>query len=111
MRYVWLILSKHVIDFAVQKFSNVDFLKPLIRAMITKDPSNRPDAEQAQELWRHIRGAVWVFQRGARLRKRGDPRDEAIVFDVVGFLKLGVLLSRRYLMWTAHWLSLLQSYL
>jgi hypothetical protein len=77
--------------------------------MTSHDPNSRPDIEQALARWRHIRGGIWIFQRGCRLRRRGNPSDETLIFDVIGFLKLGILLSRRYLIWTARWLSLFQT--
>jgi hypothetical protein len=102
----FVLYNKRTCYVPVQKYSNVNFLRPLIFSMINYDPNNRPDAEQALERWRHIRGAIWILQRGCRLRRRSNPKDESVVFDILAFLKLCVMISRRYLIWTARWLSL-----
>lgn len=91
-----------------QKFTNVEFLHPLVQIMCQRKPEERPDAEVALRRWRRIRGSVGLLQRGGRLRGLGESRADAIVFDVIGFLKLGILLSRRFLVWTVRWLAAFQ---
>lgn len=72
--------------------------------MTARDPTQRPDADDALKHWRKIRGGVCFVRRGALLNPVGE---QPVVFDVTAFLKLGILLSRRILMWTARWLALL----
>lgn len=89
----------------VQKFSNVNFMRPLIKAMKRKNPDSRADAMMALEQWRKIRGRVFFLHRGARLHSRGEGMLETVVFDVVAFLRLGMVLSRRFIIWTARLLA------
>lgn len=78
--------------------------------MTAHDPEQRPDADDALKSWRKVRGGVCFVRRGFRLRQRDTEESFPIVFDVTAFLKLGVLLSRRILMWTARWLALLNCF-
>ena len=76
--------------------------------MTQADPKARPDIDRALERWRRIRGRIGLAYRGCRLRPVGMTPADAIIFDAIGFLKLGILLSRRILVWTARWLAVLQ---
>lgn len=74
--------------------------------MTARNPEKRPDAELALRQWRQIRGGICFIHRGRLLRRADDDDSEPIVFDVIAFLKLGMLLSRRFLIWTARWLAM-----
>ena len=92
----------------MQKFSNVNFMKPLIASMTQRDPADRPTAEEAFAHWRKLRKGICFIRRGALLRPIDTASEKAIVFDVVAFLKVAVLLSRRLLMWTSRWVKILE---
>ena len=74
--------------------------------MTRQKPGDRPDAVAALQQWRKIRGSVFLLHRGWRLHERKESLGETVVFDVVAFLKLGILLSRRFIEWTVHLLTL-----
>ncbi|EMD34377.1 hypothetical protein CERSUDRAFT_117250 [Gelatoporia subvermispora B] len=81
------------------KFSNVDFLSPLIACMIQTDPAQRPDAREALLRWQQIRAKVSLAKRKWRLRSRDEAWSEAIVFDTVSIVKQMVYFGRRLGNW------------
>lgn len=83
-------------------------MRPLVKSMTCNDPEQRPDAVTALQQWRQIRGGIFLFHRGWRLRKRSENVAQVMVFDVVHFMKLGILLSSRFIVWTSRLLALLQ---
>ena len=64
----------------LQKYSNADFLKPLIDAMKATDPAARPTAKEALQRWEDIRKNISTLQRFSRIR----PRDESWLMSGVG---------------------------
>ena len=73
--------------------------------MTQQDPTRRPGADAILQQWHEIRGSIFLVHRGWRLHERSESYTQTIVFDVVAFLKLGILLSRRFLVWTARLLT------
>lgn len=71
-----------------QKYSRVQFLGPLIKAMTHKNPKSRPTAEEAAEQWRQIRKRVLLFHRACRLRGYQENFLEAFVLDIISVLKV-----------------------
>ena len=80
-------------------------MRPLAEAMTRKDPAKRPGAVAALQQWRQIRRGIFLLHRGWRLHGAEEGLLETVVFDVVGFMKLGILLSRQFLAWTFHLLT------
>lgn len=66
----------------LQKFSNVDFLAPLITAMTQTDPERRPDAEGALQLWRSQCSRVSALHGQWRLIGRDEPSMATLWFNV-----------------------------
>lgn len=81
-------------------------MRPLVKSMTCKDPEQRPDAATVLQQWRQIRGGIFLLHRGWRLRKRSENVAQSMVFDIVHFMKLGILLSSRFLVWTSRLLAL-----
>ena len=86
----------------IQKFSNVDLIRPLVRAMTHCNPDARPDASAVLQQWQEIRGRIFTFQRGWRLRTRKEIIAEMIVLDVIWVLRLALVLSRRFRRYIMH---------
>ncbi|GBE79228.1 hypothetical protein SCP_0204250 [Sparassis crispa] len=68
------------------KFSNVDFLIPLIESMTRTDPHERPDAARALTEWQNIRCKLGYMQRRWRLRPRGETWLWKVISDAVSFV-------------------------
>ena len=82
-----------------QKFLNVGFFQPLVKAMTQEDPTRRPTADQALDQWKDIRRNIYVFQQRWRPRPRKDVLMDKLVFDTIALIKLfmyfaGVFISR-----------------
>ncbi|KAI0057002.1 hypothetical protein BV25DRAFT_1831644 [Artomyces pyxidatus] len=60
-------------------YSNLDFLKPFIKSMTTRDPAARPSAKKMLKKWRHMRRQTTALRRHWRLARR----EETIVYTVV----------------------------
>ena len=73
----------------------MDFIRPLVRVMMARDPSLRPDAAAALEQWREILGNMRFLHRYWRLRDRAETRRGSVVSDAVFLVKLGISLVRR----------------
>lgn len=73
----------------------MDFIRPLVRVMMARDPSLRPDAAAALEQWREILGNMRSLHRCWRLRDRSETRRGSVVSDAVFLVKLGISLVRR----------------
>jgi len=71
-----------------QPFSNLEFFRPLIKAMVRPDPSERPDAKEALDLWKGIRGSLWAFHREWRPRPRTEHPIGAVILDVISLRQL-----------------------
>ncbi|KIP02948.1 hypothetical protein PHLGIDRAFT_111478 [Phlebiopsis gigantea 11061_1 CR5-6] len=89
-----------------EKYTNLDFLKPLAETMTAKRPEGRPDAEDVLKQWYHLRAGISFMGRGGVLRPTNAQGSPPIIFDIIAFLRLGILLSRRMMAWTLHWLKL-----
>ena len=71
-----------------QKYSNVDFLIPLILVLTNKDPNLRPTAFEAQQMWKYVRDSVSVVNRYWRLREREDDGYiTTAMWDVISFVR------------------------
>lgn len=75
--------------------------------MTRQNPNDRPDAVRALQQWRGIRSGMWLWQRGRRVRKTDEDPEGARIRDFIGFFRLGFALSRRFVLWTAHLLAVL----
>ncbi|KAH8103562.1 kinase-like domain-containing protein [Cristinia sonorae] len=61
----------------LQKFSNVDFLRPLVTAMTDKQPERRPTAEAALKMFQSIR--KYAEARGGRAVRWNETATEQVV--------------------------------
>lgn len=77
-----------------------------MKAMTRENPEARPDAAAALQQWRQIRGGIFLLHRGWRLRDRSENGAQTIGLDIIAFMKLGLFLSKRFLMWTVRLLYL-----
>ncbi|GBE79198.1 hypothetical protein SCP_0203950 [Sparassis crispa] len=68
------------------RFSNVDFLVPLIESMTQADPTARPDAADALTQWQEIRCRLGFLQRRWRVIFRGEPWYWTAALDTVSFI-------------------------
>ncbi|KAH8097090.1 hypothetical protein BXZ70DRAFT_895290 [Cristinia sonorae] len=57
----------------LEKYSNIEFLLPLVSTMTQDDPASRPNAAQALQQWRSIQGELWKAQLRRELTSRGAP--------------------------------------
>ncbi|KAJ3474984.1 hypothetical protein NLI96_g12133 [Meripilus lineatus] len=76
------------------KYSNVDFLLPLITVMTQQDPKMRPTASEAQELWKHVRASVAIINRYWRLQERQNGYIGAVILDAVSFTRRALRVSQ-----------------
>lgn len=76
--------------------------------MTRRDPGQRPSAVEAMAQWRQIRRRIWLLQRTLRLHEAEETLVDTVVLDIVGFFRLGLALSRRFYLWTAHWCAVLR---
>ncbi|KAI0767251.1 kinase-like domain-containing protein [Fomes fomentarius] len=65
-----------------QRFSNVDVLAPLVWQMTKSDPSARPSAEEALQMFRDIRRDVWTVHSLWRPHVRDEPIAIRAILDV-----------------------------
>ena len=87
-----------------QEFSNVNFLRPLVKAMTHPDPDARLDAMSALQQWQTLRGHVFFLQRGWRLRRSDEEIVQTVVLDIVWLLRLSLLPYRRFARYMARFL-------
>ncbi|GJE92549.1 kinase-like domain-containing protein [Phanerochaete sordida] len=101
------VLGKVFKDQIHDKYFRVGFLGPLIAEMMQRSPSDRPSAQEALQQWRHIRARMWLIQRACRLRGRDESLVYAIIFDVLSFIKVIYMLTKRFTGWSLSWLGML----
>lgn len=78
-----------------QRYSNVDFMYPLITILAEQDPKMRPTAYGAQQMWKHVRASVSIINRYWRLRGREDDGYLVIAIrDVISFVRRTIRLSQ-----------------
>ena len=65
--------------------------------MMVRDPEIRPDANSVMQLWRQIREDLSSFRLLARVRGPTEGVATRVVFDMLSFLKLGVVLSSKFM--------------
>ena len=74
----------------LQKFSNVDFLRPLIVRMTDMDPEQRPTADDALRQWSKLREEIPTLKREWRPRPREEHVLETVVLDATSLCSLSV---------------------
>lgn len=83
-----------------QKFTNLEFLTPLLRQMTSGDPALRPTAAEALQRWKILCSNTWGLQRLWRPRPRDANFAVQAVSDVFSlvssFLVIWVLLNIIY---------------
>ena len=78
-----------------QIYTNVGFLRQLIKPMTDEKPAARPSAVQALEKWRKIRSGISPLHRSWRLRLHYEDWIVAIIKDIDSSLHFLPWLSRR----------------
>ena len=68
---------------SLKKFTNVDFLNPLVETMIQSVPRHRPSAQEALDSWREIKKTVGTTNSEWRPRWAGEDPCQRFVLDVV----------------------------
>jgi len=84
------------------KYSNLNFLSPLISTMTDDDPAARPDAEEALRRWGDIRVGLGTFQRRWWLIPRDANWVSILAFNVASSVGATVYLVKWLLGWEAH---------
>ncbi|KIP07949.1 hypothetical protein PHLGIDRAFT_127369 [Phlebiopsis gigantea 11061_1 CR5-6] len=80
-----------------KKYANVDFLRPLIRSMLSLEPESRPSAVEALKYWKIIKTTITRLQMVDSLRGRQDSWVRSVLLDMLAFVRLGVWLSSEVL--------------
>lgn len=74
--------DQHALTSAEQEFENVSFLKPLVDIMTAKEPSERPTAQGALDMFHIIVRAQSGFFWRWRLRSTNEPVRTRILGDI-----------------------------
>lgn len=74
--------NQHALTSAEQEFENVSFLKPLVDIMTAKEPSERPTAQGALDMFHIIVKAQSGFSLRWRLRSTNEPVRTRILGDI-----------------------------
>lgn len=70
-----------------QKYTNLGFLAPLVDAMTQLQPSDRPKARQAMQIFEDIESKLRGPTLRWRLRSANDPMGTRVANDVVSSLR------------------------
>lgn len=65
-----------------QKYSNVEFITPLVTSMMKEDPEQRPTAEEALARYKEIQGRTGRLQSLWRLRKKDESGGMRLLRDI-----------------------------
>lgn len=103
-------------DMMEQKYTNLGFLAPLVDAMTQLQPSDRPKARQAMQIFENIESKLRGPTLRWRLRSVSGPMGARVANDVVSYLReLKVLcmcnLSAFPDLEASDWFNCLQCYL
>jgi len=63
------------------KYTNVEFMKPIIEAATQRDPARRPKAPELLRLWNRQRRSISVIQKSWRLRGRDESAVGRVMWD------------------------------
>ncbi|OBZ71806.1 hypothetical protein A0H81_08236 [Grifola frondosa] len=85
----------------VNKYSNVNFLNQIVRKMVQREPSLRPDAAEALRNWQAMRRSIFTVRRQWRVRPRAESLYETMVFDSICFSKVVSSVPRQWINWPA----------
>ena len=92
-----LLLSARLI--VLQKFTNTDFLQPLIQRMIAPHQEQRPTAQEALDLWVEIREMIPLIKRVWRPHPSGEDVREAAVQDAISLFNASMCSGFETLLW------------
>ena len=82
----------------IQVYLGLDFLQPLVTAMMHKQPERRPTAESALRQFHEISRSRRESELSWRLRKRNETGTERVVYDTISAAKVSFNFVRRGLM-------------
>ncbi|KAH9926080.1 kinase-like domain-containing protein [Amylocystis lapponica] len=74
----------------IQKYHGLEFLEPLVRAMTTRDPAQRPTAEGAFSIFEGIRRQLNGLFLRWRLRPLDETTPERVVYDTLAVAREGI---------------------
>ena len=77
-----------------QKFTNAEFLQPLIDSMTKVDPGERPTAKEALGHWVKIRETILTVNKEWRPRPREEPALTTVALDVVSLYYVSMYFAR-----------------
>ena len=78
----------------LQKYTNVEFLRPLISRMAVKDPEQRLTAQDALREWSEIRKTISTVHGEWRPRPSDEHPLETFVLDVVSLYQLSIYFAK-----------------
>jgi len=76
------------------KFTNAEFLRPLVRWMVLTDPEQRPTAEEALRHWLELRKSILPINWEWRPRPRTEHLLETMALDAVSLYDVSVYFAR-----------------
>lgn len=78
----------------LQKYTNVEFLRPLISEMTYMNPEGRPTAEVALRKWSDIRRQIPLLHREWRPHPSDERSLVTLVLDVISLYQLSINLAK-----------------
>lgn len=92
---MWFLFSDFSTSLTIsQKYSNVEFLKPLAQKMRSMDPEQRPDATEAQSRWLQIKETISTANREWRPRPYDENIYDTVTLDVVSLYRFFMYVAR-----------------
>ncbi|EJD38712.1 hypothetical protein AURDEDRAFT_139510 [Auricularia subglabra TFB-10046 SS5] len=76
------LIGNHFLEDYLNKYSNLEFLRPLLLHMTRRDPNGRPTAEESLQTLKQVASHPSDIRFRWRLRKRGEGVVSALFFDV-----------------------------
>lgn len=73
---LWISRDASILTSVSQNYTNVDFVSPLVKAMMDEDPAKRPSAEEALAQFKQIRKQIGWLAALRRLRKNDETSRE-----------------------------------
>jgi hypothetical protein len=81
----------------VKKYTNLEFLTPLVEIMTQEVPRQRPSAQEALDDWKEIRKTIGTIHSEWRPRSANEAPVERLALDVVSLYLLFMNFARAVL--------------
>lgn len=85
-----------VVLIALKKFTNLEFLIPLVEIMVQEVPRHRPSAQEALDRWREIKKTIGTIHGEWRPRSVGEDPCERFTLDIVSLYQLFMYFARAF---------------